>query len=43
MVADRSSISHALRKRAVATRSEKTAASFLGILYLAAVIDWLSS
>ncbi|MBX6743170.1 MAG: IS5/IS1182 family transposase, partial [Acetobacteraceae bacterium] len=27
--------------RAVATRCEKTAASFLGVLCLAATIDWL--
>jgi transposase len=27
--------------RAVATRYEKTAASFLGILHLAATLDWL--
>jgi len=27
--------------RAVATRYEKTAASFLGVLHLAAAIDWL--
>lgn len=27
--------------RAVATRYEKTAASFLGILFLAAALDWI--
>jgi transposase len=27
--------------RAVATRYEKTAASFLGVLHLAAALDWL--
>jgi transposase len=27
--------------RAVATRYEKTAASYLGILHLAATLDWL--
>jgi transposase len=29
--------------RAVATRYEKTAASFLGVLHLAASLDWLKS
>jgi transposase len=29
--------------RAVATRYEKTACSFLGVLYLAATMDWLKS
>jgi transposase len=27
--------------RAIATRYEKTAASFLGVLHLAAALDWL--
>jgi hypothetical protein len=29
--------------RAVATRYEKTASSFMGILYLAAALDWIKS
>jgi transposase len=29
--------------RAVATRYEKTAASFIGVLHLAAELDWLKS
>ena len=29
--------------RAVATRYEKTARSFMGILYLAAACDWIKS
>ncbi|MCJ2077599.1 transposase, partial [Methylobacterium sp. E-016] len=27
--------------RAIATRYEKTAVSFMGVLYLAAALDWL--
>jgi hypothetical protein len=29
--------------RAVAPRSEKTASSFVGILHLAAALDWIKS
>ena len=29
--------------RAVATRYEKTAASFMGILHLAAALDWIKT
>ena len=30
-------------RRAVATHYEKTAVSFMGILYLAAALDWIKS